>query len=243
MGRMRLIPSMAVLGGAAVSRTLEADGTPTPITDDPIALLQRWVEQGVRILDLADLDGAYRTTGGVEDLIARVTGSRGVVLQYGGGIRTVQHARDALEMGVNRICIQTLALHDPETTQDILSRWPDRTVVALDLEGDRIDGCSWAKRGATAADVVRQLRAWGAARFLVWDLDRPRSNRADGNVNLRRLAEETGVRVSVGTNDATNDELSTLRELESAGVDEVLLRIDAESARRDLGDLVSILES
>ncbi|MDG2989578.1 AglZ/HisF2 family acetamidino modification protein [Candidatus Synechococcus calcipolaris G9] len=58
-------------------------------------------------------------------------------LCYGGGIRTIEQAGRIFSLGVEKICLQTAALSNPQLVQDITSKFGSQSVVvSLDIKRD-----------------------------------------------------------------------------------------------------------
>ena len=86
----------------------------TVYADDPVRVAEDFVEAGARWIHLVDLDRAF-DRGNNDEAVRRVVErvGRRVRLQLGGGLRTLDRVRAALDLGVARVVIGTAAATEP----------------------------------------------------------------------------------------------------------------------------------
>ena len=120
---MEVIPAIDIRGGKAV-RLFQGDyGRETVFNDSPVDAAQRWLDMGATRLHVVDLDGAKTGEQVNIDLVERIASLSYVPVQLGGAIRTVEAARRAIDVGVDRVIVGTAALEDEEFAGDL--RKPD----------------------------------------------------------------------------------------------------------------------
>ena len=107
---MEIIPAIDIKGGKCV-RLYQGDYNQESIfSDHPVCTAIRWVDMGASRLHIVDLDAAKDGVPINIDLVGQIASSVSVPVQLGGGIRTVEAARDALSRGVDRVLIGTAAV-------------------------------------------------------------------------------------------------------------------------------------
>jgi len=132
-----LIPSIDLRGGQCVRLLKGEFHAETRYDVDPVELLNRYADAGVRWLHLVDLDGARDGTPGNRALIARMAGQPRVRIQLGGGLRTRELAEAALEAGVSRVVIGSAAVEDPDMLRALLAaHGADAVCLAIDVRVD-----------------------------------------------------------------------------------------------------------
>jgi phosphoribosylformimino-5-aminoimidazole carboxamide ribonucleotide (ProFAR) isomerase len=60
-----------------------------------------------------------------------------VPVQYGGGLRSLNAVRDALDAGVERVILGTAAFTDLDFLDDVLAAFRDRIIVSVDTRGGK----------------------------------------------------------------------------------------------------------
>ena len=134
---MLLIPSIDLRGGHCVRLLKGEFHAETRYEVDPLELLNRYADAGVRWLHLVDLDGARDGTPGNRELIARMAGQSRVRIQLGGGLRSRELAEAALAAGVSRVVIGSAAVEGPAMLRALLEKHGAEAVcLAIDVRVD-----------------------------------------------------------------------------------------------------------
>jgi phosphoribosylformimino-5-aminoimidazole carboxamide ribotide isomerase len=165
-----LIPSIDLLGGRIVQLV---QGEKLRLAFDDF---EYWIERFSRfpLVQLIDLDAAMRQ-GDNSALVEQI--AKRLPVQAGGGIHTVERARQVLEAGAQRVIIGS-ALFSAEGTvntefaaQLAESVGVERVVAGIDTKNGRIAVKGWkAQVELTADDAIPQLEAHAAA-FLYTHVD------------------------------------------------------------------------
>ena len=109
---MKIIPAIDVLDGKCV-RLLKGDyANVTEYNNDPLAQVQIFKNSGFKYIHIVDLNAAK--TGGDENLkiIKKIANVEGIDIQVGGGIRTIDKAKELLSYNVKKIIVGTAAITD-----------------------------------------------------------------------------------------------------------------------------------
>ncbi len=156
---MLVIPAVDIQGGRAV-RLYEGDPSrETVYYENPVEAALHWQKQGARMLHLVDLDAA---TGRGENraLLREVAGAISVPFEVGGGVRSVETAREILALGARRVVVGTVAVKAPEVLGRMLWEFgAERVVVSLDARGLEVVIAGWAEDTALRVQNLT-LRIW-----------------------------------------------------------------------------------
>jgi phosphoribosylformimino-5-aminoimidazole carboxamide ribotide isomerase len=219
-----VIPAIDLRGGRAVRLFRGDPGAETEYSDDPVEVAERFEREGARRLHVVDLDAAL-DTGENREIVDAICRRVAIPVQLGGGLRTVEAVEDILESGVARAVLGTAAATDPGFVEQVVARFDDRIVVAVDVKDDRVMVRGWQEAGAPIEDAIPMLSQAGAPRFLVTSIHK--DGTMDGpDMDLYEraihLARSTPVIASGGIRGA--DDVWALRELgiESAVVGKAL---------------------
>ena len=167
---MQLIPSLDLLNGQVV-RLTHGDFSTARVYGEPEAVLDSLdVPRGAR-LHVVDLEGS-RSGRPVETGIVRRLARRDLVVQVGGGIRSLDDARRWLDCGAQRIVVGTVAANAPALLASLVEELgAERIVPAVDIRDGviRVDGWERAS-SSTLKDVFTRLEALGIPEALVTDI-------------------------------------------------------------------------
>ena len=167
----------------------------THYSSQPGEMAQRWLDDGSDWLHVVNLDGAFGDTGQTNQAallqIIKVTQKAGARVQFGGGLRDLQSVDMALESGVERAIIGTLAVENPDLFRTILAKWgPDRIGVSLDARDGIVHLHGWSEPGGIkVVGVHRHRPRWTANRLQLAGDQRPGICKRVERHCLRRRAQ------------------------------------------------------
>lgn len=223
---MEIIPAIDLLGGRCV-RLYQGDFDQVSRYDlDPVELARQYRSAGLRRLHVVDLDGAR--TGSPQNMpaIRGLVTDTGLAVQAGGGIRSVERARELLAAGADRVVVGSVAAEDPDTALGWLEEvGAERFVLAFDVrlpeDGDPVVLTrGWVRdSGVTLWELTERYLAAGGRHFLCTDIARD-GTLAGPNVALyaecARRYPEAGFIASGGV--ASTGDLEALRDTGVAAV-------------------------
>lgn len=168
------IPAIDLLDGHVVRLRQGSYEDVTAYDVDPLEAAASYAGQGATLLHVIDLSAArdgHRPPAHAE-LIRRLVRESGLAVQVGGGIRSEEDVDEALELGVARVLVGTLAAQEPNLVGRLAVQ-SARIAVAADVRDGTVRAAGWLQdTGAGAIAFVERL-AWSGVRdFLVTSIDR-----------------------------------------------------------------------
>ncbi len=221
---MLIVPAIDLKGGRCV-RLLRGDlSAETVYGDDPVAIGQRWVDEGGRYLHVVDLDGAVAGEPVNATAIAALCRSLPVPIEVGGGVRTVARAAALLELGADRIIFGTAALTHPEVVEEACRRFPGRIAVGIDARDGHVAVQGWTETSRTdAADLAREVQRLGACRVIYTDINRDGTQQGVNVAATRAVAAALDIPVTASGGVGSLDDIAALVAAEEAGIDAVIV--------------------
>jgi phosphoribosylformimino-5-aminoimidazole carboxamide ribotide isomerase len=170
-----LFPSIDIRSGRVVRLSQGEATRQTVYGDDPVAVAERFVEQGASWVHVVDLDRALGTGDNLPAVarIAKRVGSR-VRLQLGGGFRTLELVRAGLDLGVARVVIGTAAAVDPSFVASAVSATGcERLAVGIDTREGKVALRGWTETSTQRAEeLARRVVAEGIDTVIYTDIGR-----------------------------------------------------------------------
>jgi phosphoribosylformimino-5-aminoimidazole carboxamide ribotide isomerase len=178
--------------------------------DDPVAMAQRWQDQGASRLHVVDLDGARDGVRANAGVISRLIAAVKVPVQVGGGIRTLDDAHDLLHAGAERVVMGTTAVeHSDQIGHWVSALGAARLIVAVDASADHVAARGWQVTSAIELlPFCHQLKAMGVQRVLYTDVARDGMQSGPNVERTREVAQVLNVIASGGV--ANVDDLRAL---------------------------------
>jgi phosphoribosylformimino-5-aminoimidazole carboxamide ribotide isomerase len=216
---LQLYPAVDILGGKAVRLQQGDFARKTEYDTDPFDAARRWIDAGARRLHVVDLDGARSSEPVNLDALERIVGL-GVAVQYGGGLRQLEHAERALELGAERIVLGTAAFLNDRLLTDLVVAHRQQLAVGIDVRGGRVAIQGWQERlKLTPEQAVVQLVERGVETIIYTKVDWDGTMQgADLKVAMQLIEASKGARVIYSGGIGSLDDLRRLAALDLEGV-------------------------
>jgi phosphoribosylformimino-5-aminoimidazole carboxamide ribotide isomerase len=144
MGAILVIPAIDLLGGRCV-RLVKGDyRLPTIYSENPLEVVDEFVQAGAVRLHVVDLDAA-RGSGDNKTVIASMLRRNDVEVQVAGGIRSAEAVDSWLDVGAQAVVMGTAAVRDPRLLERCARRHPGRILTALDVRDEKAAVSGWTE--------------------------------------------------------------------------------------------------
>lgn len=168
---MIVIPAIDLRAGRAV-RLLRGDpAEETAYADDPVAVAERFQEEGARRLHVIDLDAALED-GDNREAVKAICHAVAIPVQVGGGIRSLQDIGALMDAGASRAILGTAAAANPDFVSRAVEEFAEHVVAAVDVRGGRVMTRGWQDEGPPVPEAISALDEAGAPRYLVTSIAR-----------------------------------------------------------------------
>lgn len=118
--------------------------SPTAYGDDPVDLATSFEQQGVSRLHVVDLDGARTGIPVHYEVLRSIKERTGLVVDFGGGIRSRSSVESALGAGADMISVGSMAVRQPAVLGDWISSFgSERFIFAADVKDDNVTVSGW----------------------------------------------------------------------------------------------------
>lgn len=170
---MIVLPAIDLYKGKVVRLLRGVYEEMTVYSDDPLAIAQDFVTAGAKYAHLVDLEGARDGTTPNLSVIAKITAETGLKVEVGGGIRNEKTAERYLSAGVWRVILGTAATEDPALLARLVSRFPGRVAVGVDIKNGFVSIRGWREQSDLTAEVfISSLQDAGLSDVILTDISR-----------------------------------------------------------------------
>lgn len=130
---MLIVPAIDLQNGTCVRLKQGQFNQVTQFSDSPVERAAYFAKSGAKRLHVVDLDGAKIGKMQQLPLISSMQNT-GITVQAGGGIRSLNEARQCIDAGISRLVIGSLALSDIKLTTRIIETLnTENIILALDI--------------------------------------------------------------------------------------------------------------
>ncbi|MCX6149860.1 MAG: 1-(5-phosphoribosyl)-5-[(5-phosphoribosylamino)methylideneamino] imidazole-4-carboxamide isomerase [Ignavibacteriales bacterium] len=226
MPKLLVIPSIDIKNGKTV-RVVQ--GIPeldvAEYGNDPVDAALLWRAENAKCIHVVDHDAIWDEKGRNFKLIEKICSSVVIPVQLGGGIRNLDDAKRAIDLGIYRIVIGSL-LHENRKEFERIVKEIGITHVAAAIdffENEVIYKARSIKTGLTPLQIAKDFKTFGIERIVVTDV------KANGmmfgpNIEISKLiAEVTKCKVTLSGGVRDKDDLMAISENTDSGIDSVIV--------------------
>ena len=239
MDNFTVYPAIDLRQGRVVRLSQGDPDRETRYANQPLRVAQQWQGAGATWLHVVNLDGAFGEQG-MENIaaLADIT-TTDLRVQFGGGMRSIGSIRHALELGVERVVLGTVAVHNPALVAQALAEFgPDCITMGIDARDGLVNVRGWQE--ATQLKAVDLASQWAdiGGKWLVFT-DITRDGMGSGiNVNATAaLANATGLNVIASGGVGALADVVRVMEMDLAGV---IIGRALYEGRVDLGQAIAL---
>lgn len=146
----------------------------TVYADDPVAVAQRFREDGALWIHVVNLDGAFGEAQRNFTKIGKILEKARMLVQFGGGLRDATNILYAMAAGAARVVLGTVAMRKPEVVAQAVKEYgAERVAVGIDARDGKVAIEGWVETTGVRADfLVKQMMELGVERFIYTDIAR-----------------------------------------------------------------------
>jgi imidazole glycerol-phosphate synthase subunit HisF len=176
MRKIRIIPRLDIKSPNLI-KGIHLEGL--RVVGDPAVFSKDYYIQGADELLYIDSVASLYERNNILDLVSKTAQDVFVPMTVGGGIRTVEDARQALRLGADKVAVNTGAVKNPELISQIANYFGSQCMV-VSIEAKQSGSNQWEvyvdngreKTGIDLLDWVKQVQDFGAGEILLTSVDR-----------------------------------------------------------------------
>ena len=141
---IEIIPAIDLIDGKCVRLSQGDYEQKIVYNENPVEVAKMFADAGIRRLHLVDLDGAKAHHIVNHRVLERITSSTGLIVDFGGGLKSDDDLRIAFECGASMITGGSIAVKNP----DIFTSWiirfgGDKIILGADVKDEKIAVGGW----------------------------------------------------------------------------------------------------
>ena len=239
---MLIVPAIDLREGRCVRLVYGDPARETRYDGDPVERARAFVAAGARRLHVVDLDAALGTGENLAAVRA-ICAAAGVPVQTGGGIRSLEDARERFDAGASYVVLGTLLAEQTHIARAIVDVYGDRIIAGIDARGDEVKVQGWKAPAAMPRDdFVREMFAWGIPRVIYTEIARDGAGSGYDVAALAHVAGLTPLRITASGGAKTLDDLIALREGTPPNVDSAIIGRALYEGSIDLADAIAVAQ-
>lgn len=223
---MLVIPVIDIKNGKSVRMIKGLEDKTLYYSESPLNMARLLRKENAKCLHITDMDGAFSGEMSNYKIIKEIVDSIGIPVQLGGGIRTLEIAKQIIEeLGVYRIVLGTAVVEKPKLVEKILNKFtPSKIIIGIDVRDGYFVKTGWRETtGVKGIDLALKMKSMGVCRIIYQDVSRVGALSGPDVEGLKEIAVKTGLRITAAGGIGGYNDLKKVQELERYGVDSVMM--------------------
>jgi len=180
---MLVIPAIDIRHGNCVRLFQGKADHETVYSNDPLEVAVMWKMKGATMLHVADLDGAFDGKPKNLERAIEMKQETGLPVQIGGGYRDIHSIEAALNQGIDRVILGTVAVYNPDLVIQAVDEFGSCISVSIDVADDFVAVSGWKEISTVRyEELVIKMCSLGVAELLFTD------TRKDGTLSGPNIA-------------------------------------------------------
>lgn len=208
---MKIFPAIDIFEKNAV-RLFKGDYNQMTIYGKPTDFIDDFIKCGAKQVHVVDLEGAKTGETPNSDVIEELC-KKGVFVEVGGGIRSMQVIDKYLSIGVSRVILGTIAVTDREFLKTALKKYGDKIAVGVDIKDGLVAIKGWTEKSAlNGIDFIKEIISLGVKTIICTDISRDGAM-AGSNHELYRTLSKLDVKVIASGGVSSIEDIKALSDI------------------------------
>lgn len=223
MDSFKIIPAIDIIDGCCVRLTRGRYDRKTVYSHNPKTLAKQLLDNGIDLLHVVDLDGA-RTGFPVNMSTIENIAATGINIELGGGLRSTEDIRTAIDGGVNEIILGSAIVNQLEDVQDWLKAFPGRFIAGIDAKDGQVAVNGWTSTvSISASDLVTKINKMSFKRIIYTDIARDGTLKGPNLHQLESISQIAEIPVIASGGVGSWQDVEDIRQFETLGVTGVII--------------------
>lgn len=140
-----IIPAIDLIEGKCVRLTQGDYGKSKTYSSDPVETAKSFEDAGLAFLHLVDLEGAKSKAPANLKVLEKIASKTSLRIDFGGGIKSEEAVRSALDSGAESVVCGSVAVSNPEGLEQWLKKYGNKLILGADMRGGKIATHGWLK--------------------------------------------------------------------------------------------------
>lgn len=165
-------------------------------SNTPVEIAKLFEKDGAKWIHIVDLNGAETNNNINFETIKNIIKNITIPIQVGGGIRSIEKAKQLLEIGVARIIIGTSAIEDYELLENLVKTYQEKVIVSIDANHQKVATRGWkTQTDIDAIDLSKKLEKIGIKTIVYTDISKDGMMQGPNFQDYLELSKKTSLKI------------------------------------------------
>ncbi len=169
---------------------------------NPNDFAKKYYSEGIDEILYMDVVASLYGRNNLQDIIRNTVKDVYVPITVGGGIKSIEDARDILKCGAEKVAINTAATQNPDLIKQISNRFGSQSVV-VSIEAKKISDNKWEvytengreKTGMDVLEWAQKVDKFNAGEILLTSIDNEGTQKGFDNMLIKTVSNNVSIPV------------------------------------------------
>ncbi len=171
---MLVIPAIDIIDNKAVRLTKGDYNTSRIYSDNPIDLVEKFIQHGIKRIHIVDLEASKLGSFTCLNLLSRIKKNYNTEIEFGGGIRNLDDIKTLSDIGIDFFILGSITVKDENEVSEMIQMLDKkRFIFAADVLNNEIKISGWTESSnITIEDYISKWLANGISNYLCTDISK-----------------------------------------------------------------------
>ncbi len=180
----------------------------------PVDQAGRYKDHGFKNLHIVDLDGALTGETVNLDIIHEIVNKYDIMIEVGGGIRTIDGIEKYTNVGVEKVILGSAAIKDKNFLKEACQKFPNKIALGLDAKDGYLSVSGWKENSnQLTLDYLKEVNNFGASRLIYTDINRDGMKQSPNFEETAKVADVSNCPVIISGGVSSIDDIKSAKNL------------------------------
>ena len=215
---MKIFPAIDLYDKKAVRLYKGNYADMTVYSEHPEEIALDFKRCGAEYIHVVDLEGAKDGTTPNIDVVEKIVKESGLLVEIGGGIRTMEVLDRYFSRGVFRAILGTAAVTDEAFLTEAIKKYGDKIAVGADIKDGYVAIKGWVEKSEyTLRDFFSKMQSLGVKTIICTDISKDGAMRGTNLEMYKALSEEYSLDIVASGGVSTLSDVEELKKMNLYG--------------------------
>ena len=180
----------------------------------PVDQAGKYKDYGFKNLHIVDLDGALTGETVNLDIIKEIIHKFDIMIEVGGGIRTIDGIEKYTNVGVEKVILGSAAIKDKNFLKEACQKFPNKIALGLDAKDGYLSVSGWKENSnQLTLDYLKEVNDFGASRIIYTDINRDGMKQSPNFEETAKVADVSNCPVIMSGGVSSIDDIKNAKNL------------------------------
>ena len=211
---MKIFPAIDIKDKKCV-RLVKGDfDNKTEYEVSPVDQASKYKDNGFKNLHIVDLDGALTGETINLDIIQEIVQKFDLMIEVGGGIRTMDGIEKYTNAGVEKVILGSAAIKDKNFLKEACEKFPNKIALGLDAKDGYLSVSGWKENSnQLTLDYLKEVNDCGVSRLIYTDINRDGMKQSPNFEETSKVADISNCPVIISGGVSSIDDIKKAKNL------------------------------